>query len=221
MSQINSARSGCKDVFNAFLVKNATYDGDLEIPRIAPVKDLPRKLIPFSKTLKNTDYDAWVHFYEDDAVFERLCKNPRKYLPILKRFKGVIAPDFSLYRDMPLAMQFWNIYRNHAIASWLQENGIAVIANVRFGDDRTFEACCTGVAEHATIAVGSHGCIKLKQDREYFTKGLEYIVRKLKPRTIIVYGTAPDSIFDRYRQSGIEILQFDSEFMVAHRKAAV
>lgn len=32
MSQINSTRSGCKDVFRAFLVKNATYSGEQEIP---------------------------------------------------------------------------------------------------------------------------------------------------------------------------------------------
>ena len=32
MSSINSTRSGCKDVFHAFLVKNATYGGNLEIP---------------------------------------------------------------------------------------------------------------------------------------------------------------------------------------------
>ena len=30
LSERNSTRSGCKDVFHAFLVKNATYDGDLE-----------------------------------------------------------------------------------------------------------------------------------------------------------------------------------------------
>ena len=139
MSQINSTRSGCPDVFNAFLVKNAIYDGALEIPRIGTVEDLPKKLVVFSKALKSTEYEAWVHFYEDDAAFERLWKNPRKYLQILKRFKGVIAPDFSLYRDMPLVMQLWNIYRSHAIANWLQENGIPVIANVRFGDERTYD----------------------------------------------------------------------------------
>ena len=32
MSRKNGTRSGCKDVFHAFLVKNATYDSPLEIP---------------------------------------------------------------------------------------------------------------------------------------------------------------------------------------------
>ena len=159
-----------------------------------------------------------MHFYENDAAFERLWRAPERYLPILKRFEGVIAPDFSLYRDMPLVMQQWNIYRSHAIAHWLQENDISVLANVRWGDRRTFDLCCAGVPKNATFAVGSHGCIKLLREREYFKRGLEYAVNQLSPRTIIVYGTTPDEIFGRYKDGGIRILQFDSECEVAHRK---
>ena len=141
MSLINSTRSGCRDVFRAFLVKDATYDGDLEIPRIMPESSIPNKLILFSKALKSDDQDCWVCFYEDDAAFERLWNNPNRYLPILKQYKGCISPDFSLYRDMPLVMQQWNIYRSRAIGHWLQKNGIPVITNVRWSDERTFGRC--------------------------------------------------------------------------------
>lgn len=219
MSKENCTRSGCKDVFRAFLVETATFDSALEIPRISPENALPSKLIPFSKAVGRTDFDAWVHFYEDDAAFERIWNNPRTYLPILKRYQGVIAPDFSLYRDMPLVMQQWNIYRSHAIGHWLQENEIPVIANVRWGDERTHDLCCAGVPKHATIAVGSHGCIKLLQEREYFRQGLSHVVEKLSPKTIVVYGTAPDAIFGKYKDAGITVLQFDSDYTVAHRKA--
>ena len=218
MSQINSTRPGCKDVFHAFMVQNATYEGNIEIPCIKPETKLPEKLIPFSKAVGGTDCDAWVHFYEDDAAFERLWNNPLKYLPILKRYNGVIAPDFSLYRDMPLVMQYWNIYRSHAVAVWLQDNGVPVIANVRWGDERTYNTCCHGVPKGSSISVGSHGCIKLRQERGFFADGLAHIVRVLQPKTIIVYGTAPDTIFGQYKKDGIKILQFDSDYMVAHRK---
>ena len=109
MSQINCSRSGCRDVFHAFLVEKATYQGFLEMPEISPVDFIPERLTPFSKSISSKDYQSWVHFYEDDANFERIWNNPKKYLPILKRFAGVISPDFSLYRDMPLVMQYWNI----------------------------------------------------------------------------------------------------------------
>ncbi len=219
MSRMNSTRSGCKDVFHAFMVKNAHYEGVLEIPGISPETEYPEKLIPFSKTIGASDPDAWVHFYEDDASFERLWNTPFKYLPILKRYKGVISPDFSLYRDMPLIMQYWNIYRSHAVAVWLQDNGIKVIPNVRWADDRTYEICCAGVPKHATIAVGAHGCIKLLREREYFIRGLEYVVSVLKPETIVVYGTMPNTVFEKYRKNGIRLLRFESECMRAHRKA--
>lgn len=32
MAVKNCTRNGCKDVFHAFLVKNATYDSSIEIP---------------------------------------------------------------------------------------------------------------------------------------------------------------------------------------------
>ncbi len=218
MSQINGARSGCRDVFHAFLVEKATYQGFLEIPEIGGGNYVPQKLIPFSKAISSKDYQCWVHFYEDDANFERIWNNPKKYLPILKRFAGVISPDFSLYRDMPLVMQFWNIYRNRAIGRWLQDNGIKVIVNVRFGDHRTYEASCYGVPRYGCIATGSHGCIKLNEDRHYFFDGLEQVVERLSPRRIVVYGAAPDAIFEKYRAQGIEILQFDSDFAMSRGK---
>ncbi len=113
---------------------------------------------------------------------------------------------------MPLVMQQWNIYRSRALAHWLQENGVPVIPNVRFGDERTYETACLGIPKHSTISVGSHGCIKLNREREYFKSGLDYIVDRLQPSAIVVYGAAPDSVFGEYQKQGIKILHFDSEF---------
>ena len=107
MSNNNSVREERKDVFRSFLVNNATYDGFLEIPVIKPIDQLPNRLIPFSKAMKTNDYDQWVHFYENDCGFERVWNNPKRYLSRLKRFNGIITPDFRLYRNMMLVMQKW------------------------------------------------------------------------------------------------------------------
>ena len=218
MSKENGTRTGCKDVFRAFLVENARYEGNLEIPCIETEHRLPTRLIPFSKAIGGKDNDAWVHFYEDDVCFERLWNQPNKYLPILKKYAGVITPDFSVYRDMPLVMQQWNIYRSRAMGHWLQENGLPVITNIRWGDERTYDLCCTGVPFKSTIAIGSHGCIKILQERNHFVRGLDYVVNKLKPKTIIVYGTTPEDVFAKYKEIGIVILQFDSDYMIAHKR---
>ena len=55
MSRKNSSRSGCKDVFHAFLVKNATYDNPLEIPCLKIELRKPQKLIAFSKAIHSSD----------------------------------------------------------------------------------------------------------------------------------------------------------------------
>ena len=87
---LKSRKRGCKDVFNAFLVALATYAGFFEIPVIQPTSWVPNRLVPFSKAISCRDHDQWVHFYEFDHLFERLWRNPRRYLPILKRFNGAL-----------------------------------------------------------------------------------------------------------------------------------
>ena len=208
------------DVFHAFLVENAEYDGRIELPCISTSGELPNRLIPFSKAMErtNTDFDRWVMFYEHDKKFERLWNKPRVYLNKLKRFRGIISPDFSLYRNMPLVMQEWNTYRGHALAHWLQENGMEVIPNVRFNDERTYEFCFDGIEKNKTVAVGTHGCIKRIEDRELFKVGLEEMVKRLSPKTIIVYGAVPNDIFKAYSERGIEIIPFESEFSKSRRQ---
>ncbi len=217
MSRINNTRNGCKDVFRSFLVRNAIYDGKLEMPCIKPVDTIPNKLTVFSKAMRSKEYHSFVHFYEDDVNFERIWNRPNKYLPILKKYDGIITPDFSLYRDMPLVMQQWNTYRNRAIGYWLQANGVIVIPNIRFSDERSYVFCCDGISKGGTIAVGSHGCIKIKNERDYFARGLEYVVHKIEPRRIVVYGVAPDSIFGCYRNLGIDIYQYDSDYSASRK----
>ncbi len=106
------------DVFHSYLVENADYEGYIELPIIKTSSSIPDKLVTFSNAVSKAweDYDCWVMFYEHDAKFERLWNNPKKYLEKLKKYKGVISPDFSLYRNMPLVMQQWNTYRNRALA---------------------------------------------------------------------------------------------------------
>ena len=208
------------DVFHAFLVENADYDGYIELPVIKTSNLIPEKVVTFSKAMSKAwnDFDCWVVFYEYDRDFERLWNKPKKYLNKLKKFKGVISPDFSLYRDMPLVMQMWNTYRGRALAAWLQSSGVEIIPNIRFGDERTFSFCFDGIEENKTVAVGTHGCIKRNQDNLYFKVGLARMVNRLSPETIIVYGSAPDSIFKPYRDMGINIIAFESEFSKSRKQ---
>lgn len=104
------------------------------------------------------------------------------------------------------------------IAVWFQKNEIDVIPNFRFNDERTYEFCFDGIERFKTVAVGTHGCIKSRIDREYFKKGLAELVKRLSPKIIIVYGAAPDDIFEEYINAGIEVIAFESEFSKSRKQ---
>ena len=217
---MNNKKFNNYDVFHTFLVEDANFDGYIELPVIKTSDKLPEKVVTFSKAMSKSwsDFDCWIVFYEHDKEFERLWNNPKQYLDKLKKFKGVISPDFSLYRNMPLVMQMWNTYRGRAVACWLQNNGVEIIPNLRFGDERTFSFCFDGIEENKTVAVGTHGCIKRKEDKIFFKIGLARMVQRLSPKIIIVYGSAPDNIFKPYRDMGIKIIAFESEFSKSRKQ---
>lgn len=207
------------NVFKSELVEGAYFSDVYEFPLATRTDFKPKESIPFDFALKTKKYNQWVHFYRHDYIFERVWKEPNRYLPILKRFQGVITPDFSLYREMPLAMQIWNTYRNRAIGYWLQNNGIDIVTNVRWGDERTYAFAFEGLPKGGTYAVCTNGCIQGKLDRYYFQKGLEKMVEVLNPDTILNYQGIPEDIFGSYKEQGIEILTLDY-WRDALRKAA-
>lgn len=211
-----------RDVFHVGLVDEVSFSGSMELPQmINPLKmDKPPRLIRFSDCIGNKDKEAAVHFYEYDYKFERIWNAPDRYLPILSSYAAVISPDFSMYRNMPLVMQAWNTYRNRAIGRWLQNNGVNVIPNVRWGDERTHDFCFDGVSQNGIVAIGTHGCIRSTEDKRFFLEGLKEMLKRLSPRTIVVYGSAPEAIFSCCLDSGIEIWQYDSAISLSHRKGA-
>ena len=72
--------------------------------------------------------------------------------------------------------------------------------------------------KNKTVAVGTHGCIQSHADREYFKLGLAELVKRLVPQTIIVYGMAPDDIFLKYKQLGIDIINFQCEHLEVRKQ---
>jgi len=127
----SAEKNNWSDVYKSGFVKDAYFSKNYEFPLIRRTTCKPNKAIPFDKAAKSIKHDQWLHFYIHDKQFERVWNNRKQYLNLFKRFEGVITPDFSLYRVLPLAMQIWNTYRNRAIAYWLQNNGVNIVPNIR------------------------------------------------------------------------------------------
>lgn len=136
------------------------------------------------------DYIA--HFYYDDYKFMSAWRHPEKYLPRLREFKAVISPDFSLYTDFPRALQILSCYRRQWCGAFWQYSGIDVIPDVVWGDEKSFDYCFDGIPEGGTVCVSTVGCINNKdwngEQGSMFLAGYNEMIKRLKPKTIIVYG---------------------------------
>lgn len=218
------------DGFNSELAKEARFDGLFQFPVIEPFNSLvyPKYLVPFSERNKITNpKDAFVVFYEHDDKFVDIVRNPEKYIDDLARFAGVISPDNSVYRDIPLAVQIANIYRNRLIGSFLQRHGIPVIANIRWGDERTYYPDLFGEAiafssapKHSIVAVDCYGCIRGADNKEHFINGFLSMLDELKPEAVIVYGKLPDDVFVLL-SARVKIVMYSDWTSVKHGKESV
>ncbi len=77
----------------------------------APLSAIPERLIPY-RTRITGEFDpnaTGVHFWLDDYRFETVWNRPQKALQALARFKILLTPDFSIYRDWPRVIQAFNI----------------------------------------------------------------------------------------------------------------
>lgn len=187
------------DGFAPWLLEGAELDG--EYPCIKPLPEtvpMPKGLVPFSKRNDVKNKRRWIHFYEDDRRFRSLAANPDRYIPKLREFDGVIAPDFSLYRWGPLPVLEANVYRSRLLGHYLQRAGLAVVATVRWGDERTFDFCFRGIAKHSMVALSTVGCIASSEDKTFFMAGLEAMMIVLEPRRIVVNGPMPAEVFGKY-----------------------
>lgn len=207
------------DVFKAWMVKDAFYDGEYEFPLIGSNSvELPNAVIPFNKALSSNKYDRWVHFYIHDVEFERIWNNPKQYLQRLKKYKGVITPDFSLYRDMPLAMQIWNTYRNRVLAYWLENNGVNIIPNISWGDERSYEFCFDGIRKNSIIAIGTYGSVKRKTDRRYLENAVQELFKKIEPSYIVIYGSVYKELVEILNKENVPYLVFESNTFAYAKK---
>lgn len=227
-------RTGCHDMWNAFMLKDAEFVLGSDIPICDSTKDsVPHELISYEdakhiyklKLNKEPNFfvDAFVHFYIDDQKFDGtrdgIWNNPYKALEIIRHFAGAITPDFSTNADFPDAIKRYNTFRMRAFGHWLITNNITVINNVRWGTIETWDYCFDGIPLNSIISIGTvaSGLHKL-ENRPSFEEGLRQLIKTIQPPIIIIYGSAKYSIFDELHQQGIKIISFPSKTNLAFCK---
>ena len=164
-------------------------EGPYNFPKLEATQHVPKSLVGFDKFLPSREYESGVHFYLYDYQFERIWNSPYEYFDKLKKFDCVIQPDFSIYTDMPAAMQIWNHYRNHMLGQMMQDYGITVIPNIMWGLENTFEWVFDGLPENSALSVETVGCMQDEWDRKLWHKAMDRAIEKLHPTKILLYGS--------------------------------
>jgi hypothetical protein len=190
--------------FRVSLVETAFFDGIFEIPHIDGPEEIiiPSGMVPFSLRERSLDKSDFVCFYEHDINFRGILTHTEEYVEELKKYPGIITPDCSLYIDAPLCVQIADIYLNRAVGYYLRQQGIYVIPNIRWGDERTYttellgeKVAFQGVDKHSIVSIGTYGQIQTAESKRYFREGLIEMLNELEPEVVLVYGSMPEKIF--------------------------
>lgn len=161
-------------------------------PIIRPSHAIPERLATFELASAKRNSDAFCHFFIDDYRFERVWTRPERYVEPLRQYKGVIAPNFSTYTDMPRPMLLWNIYRTRVLTQYWQDMGLEVIPVISWAGDESLEFCCDGLPMGGTYAVGTMGCLSAEESRMRFIRSLSVCLEKVEPDTLLLYGSERD-----------------------------
>jgi len=170
--------------------------GKYDIPRILPMEvEQPVEMIGFNFAAKYKHPErVGIHFFLKDYQFSRLWTSPDMYTGMLRRFRFVCTPDFSMYTDFPLALQINSHYRKHWLGAYWQSKGITVIPTICWSDERSFEWCFDGEPEKSTVAISSVGTQLNEQSKRLFLLGYQQMMSRLQPKIVLFHGRIPAEI---------------------------
>ena len=187
------------------MLEGIEFSSEWEMPVVRRCDARPARLVPFSEAMGKgcSDLEAFVHFYEDDFRFERLWNDPRRYLPRLRRFAGVIMPDYSCATDFPLPPKMRNAYRNQLLAAWMQREGLAVVPSARAQPDCPW--LLEGLPRGGTLAVCGRALVRDVGERRRFARDLRATVKELQPDVVAYYGSIAYGVGELLDGLGTEV----------------
>lgn len=199
-------RERTMNAYNLDEFDGSATEGFYQMPIIEPVQYIPKDLIGFNYALSAKDKTSGIHFYVDDYQFERVWNQPQMYLEKLLDFDCMLTPDFSLYLEMPIAMKIWNTYRSRLIGQMAQRYGMTVIPTVSWCEPETFNFCFDGLPKRATLSISTIGVKSDDYNFGIWKAGVDEMIKRLKPRTLIIYGGKVDYDFGK-----IKTVYFDNK----------
>ncbi|MEV6967579.1 DUF4417 domain-containing protein [Hamadaea sp. NPDC051192] len=152
----------------------------------------PARLVAYNdrRGCENAGPGSCVHFFLDDYRFETVWTKPERPLTRLQRVGTALTPDFSLWRDMPLAMQLWQVYRARWCGAWMAAHGLHIIPTISWSTPDTFDFAFAGIAPESLVAVSTVG-VRDRDAQALFAAGYTAMLTALDPVCVLIYGTPP------------------------------
>jgi len=113
-------------------------------------------------------------------------------MDMFARAGAVMSPDFSMYRDMPRALQLYNHYRKHWLGQFWQTRGAVVIPTISWSDNASWDFCFDGEPRGGIVAVSTVGVKRDKEAFGLFSAGWSEMLGRLAPKRVIVCGEVFD-----------------------------
>jgi hypothetical protein len=181
----NWDRLNCRALFRA--------DNQWGIPDLPVARLEPARLVAYNsrKDVTTAGPGAAVHFFLDDYRFETVWSKPERGLSRCATVGAALTPDFSLWRDMPLVMQLWQVYRSRWCGAWLLHHGVTVVPTVSWSTPESYRFAFTGIAPGSVVAVSTVGVLRAPDARALFDAGFTELVRRVRPSIVLVYGRPP------------------------------
>lgn len=151
------------------------------------------KLLSYTDTKKEDkeNKDKTIHFFTYDWKFEKVYNQADEEFEKLKQYYALLSPDFSMFTNMPLALQIESVFKNRWCGAYWQSKGLKVIPTISWGDERSFEFCFEGIEEGSIVAV----CTYYRENcEEEFMLGYKEMLKKIKPSVVLCYDDPFESM---------------------------
>jgi hypothetical protein len=185
--EINKQKRKQKLVRNDFLYfNNSTGKYDFPIIKKQNIDINKINFLSYVNTKKDDkdNKDKTIHFFTYDWLFEKVYEKPDEELEKLSQYYALLSPDFSIFTNMPIALQIESIFKNRWCGAYFQSKGLKVIPTVSWGDEKSFEFCFDGIEQGSVVAV----CTYYRENcEEEFILGYNKMLERIKPSMVLCY----------------------------------
>lgn len=132
-----------------------------------------------------------LHFFTYDWKFEAVYDKPEQIMEKLNQYYALLTPDFSLYTDMPKALQIHSTFKSRWCGAYWQSQGKLVIPTIEWGDENSYDFCFDGIEKGSVVAVSTYAREDLENE---YMPGYNKMLEVIAPSAIICYGEPFESM---------------------------